>query len=123
VRIEYYSPPTLASLKDATPIPESRRETATLDSVRCIIYSSGTTGLPKGVSITTGRELMIGHNTAEYLGLKPEDRMYTCMPLYHGAAHGLCTTPCIHAGSTIVLGRKFRFVLPPSDCERMVQLT
>jgi len=29
------------------------------------------------------------------------------MPLYHGAAHGLCTTPCIHAGATIVLGRKF----------------
>ena len=33
--------------------------------------------------------------------------MYTCMPLYHGAAHGLCTTPVIHAGATIVLGRKF----------------
>jgi len=29
------------------------------------------------------------------------------MPLYHGAAHGLCTTPSIYAGSTIVLGRKF----------------
>jgi len=29
------------------------------------------------------------------------------MPLYHTSAHGLCTTPAIHAGSTIVLGRKF----------------
>ena len=28
-------------------------------------------------------------------------------PLYHGAAHGLCVTPSIHAGSTIVLGRRF----------------
>lgn len=122
MKIEYYSP-SFASLKDDSPIPESGRENATLDSVHYIIYSSGTTGLPKGVTITTGRELMIGHNTAEYLGLKPEDRMYTCMPLYHGAAHGLCTTPSIHAGSTIVLGRKFRFVLPANNRKRKVQLT
>lgn len=29
------------------------------------------------------------------------------MPLYHGAAHALCMTPAIHAGSTVILGRKF----------------
>jgi acyl-CoA synthetase (AMP-forming)/AMP-acid ligase II len=55
----------------------------------------------------TGRELLTGHSVAKYLGLTPAARMYTCMPLYHGAAHGLCTTPCIHAGATIVLSRKF----------------
>lgn len=33
--------------------------------------------------------------------------MYTCMPLYHGAAHGLCVVPSINAGATVVLGRKF----------------
>jgi acyl-CoA synthetase (AMP-forming)/AMP-acid ligase II len=55
----------------------------------------------------TGRELFVGHQTALALNLQPSDKMYTCMPLYHGAAHGLCTTPCIHAGATIVLSRKF----------------
>lgn len=75
--------------------------------MRGLIYTSGTTGLPKGVVMTTGRELLVGHTTAKYLGLRPEDKMYTCMPLYHGAAHGLCVTPCIHAGSTVVLGRRF----------------
>jgi acyl-CoA synthetase (AMP-forming)/AMP-acid ligase II len=29
------------------------------------------------------------------------------MPLYHGAGHGLCVVPSIHAGCTIVLGKKF----------------
>lgn len=29
------------------------------------------------------------------------------MPLYHGAAHGLCVAPAIHAGSTVILSRKF----------------
>lgn len=57
--------------------------------------------------MTTGRELMVGYTTAKYLNLEKHHRMYTCMPLYHGAAHGLCTTPIIHAGGTIVLGRRF----------------
>ncbi|KAH7388864.1 long-chain fatty acid transporter-like protein [Pyrenochaeta sp. MPI-SDFR-AT-0127] len=107
VKIQYYDPSFIASLSDRTTIPESRRENISIESVRGLIYTSGTTGLPKGVIMTTGRELLVGYTTAKYLGLKPEDRMYTCMPLYHGAAHGLCTTPTIHAGSTIVLGRKF----------------
>lgn len=106
-KIHYYDPAFFESLKNDTPIPESRCENITVESVRGLIYTSGTTGLPKGVVMTTGRELLVGHLTAKYLGLNPKDRMYTCMPLYHGAAHGLCTTPSIHAGSTIALGRKF----------------
>lgn len=107
IKIQYYDPSFFASFSDSTTIPESRRESISIESVRGLIYTSGTTGLPKGVIMTTGRELLVGYMTAKYLDLKPGDRMYTCMPLYHGAAHGLCTTPTIHAGSTIVLGRKF----------------
>lgn len=33
--------------------------------------------------------------------------MYTCMPLYHVAAHALCTLALLHAGGTVVLGRRF----------------
>ncbi|KAF1840754.1 long-chain fatty acid transporter-like protein [Cucurbitaria berberidis CBS 394.84] len=106
-KIQYYDPVFIASLSDTTPIPESRRENISVESVRGLIYTSGTTGLPKAVVMGTGRELVTGYTVAKYLGLKPEDRMYTCMPLYHGAAHGLCAVPTIYAGSTIVLGRKF----------------
>jgi acyl-CoA synthetase (AMP-forming)/AMP-acid ligase II len=117
VAIKYYDPSFFASLRDDTPIPESRRESVPVESVRGIIYSSGTTGLPKGVIMSTGRELIVGFTTARYLGLKPEDRIYTCMPLYHGAAHGLATTPVIHAGCTLVLGRKFRCVVEKNSVE------
>jgi acyl-CoA synthetase (AMP-forming)/AMP-acid ligase II len=54
-----------------------------------------------------GRILGTGKSIATYLKLKPTDRFYTCMPLYHGAAHGLCVAPIIHAGSILILGRKF----------------
>jgi acyl-CoA synthetase (AMP-forming)/AMP-acid ligase II len=33
--------------------------------------------------------------------------MYTCLPLYPGAGHGLCFVPSIGAGSAICLSRKF----------------
>lgn len=46
---------------------------------------------------------MIAHS----LALTPSSRMYTCMPLYHVAAHGLCTLALLHAGGTVVLGRRF----------------
>jgi acyl-CoA synthetase (AMP-forming)/AMP-acid ligase II len=55
----------------------------------------------------TGRDLNTGRSVAQYLNLKPGDRMYTALPLYHGAGHGLCVTPSIHAGSAVILSRKF----------------
>lgn len=107
VAIVYYDASFFAALPAGAPIPPSRTENITLESMRGLIYTSGTTGLPKAVVMSTGRDLLVGHMTAQYLGLTPSDRFYTCMPLYHGAAHGLCVTPSIHAGCTIVLGRKF----------------
>jgi acyl-CoA synthetase (AMP-forming)/AMP-acid ligase II len=107
VNIQYYDPSFFASLSNTTPLPDSRRDSISIDSVRSLMYTSGTTGLPKAVAMGTGRVLTTGHTVAQFLNLKPADRMYTCMPLYHGAAHSLCTTPSIHAGSTIVLGRRF----------------
>lgn len=63
--------------------------------------------MPKGVMIMIGRHLNTARNVAEYLKLTPNDKMYTCLPLYHGAAQGLCTTPTLFAGASMRLGRKF----------------
>ncbi|KAI4615068.1 long-chain fatty acid transporter fat1 [Alternaria sp. BMP 0032] len=107
IKIQYYDPSFFASLPNPTLIPDSRREHITIESLRSLLYTSGTTGLPKGVTLSTGRELLTGYSAAKYLELKPASRMYTCMPLYHGAAHGLCVTPMVHAGGTVVLSRRF----------------
>lgn len=104
----YYSYSTFGALSNTTITPEHRRKGLDPLSLRALIYTSGTTGLPKATRIWTSREMSTGHNVAEYLRLKPGiSRMYTCLPLYHGAARGLCVSPSIHAGSTIILGRKF----------------
>jgi acyl-CoA synthetase (AMP-forming)/AMP-acid ligase II len=107
VQIIYYDDAFIASLPDRTPLPRSWQSGARPDDLAGLIYTSGTTGLPKGVVMYRGRELNTARGVSQYLGLKPHNRMYTCLPLYHGAAHGLCVTPSICAGSTVVLSRKF----------------
>jgi acyl-CoA synthetase (AMP-forming)/AMP-acid ligase II len=103
----YYDEAFLASLTNSTPLPDYRLENRKIEDIVSLLYTSGSTGLPKGVIMLQGRELVVGFTVSRYLRLKPSDRMYTCMPLYHGAAHGLCVVSCIQAGCTVVLGRKF----------------
>jgi acyl-CoA synthetase (AMP-forming)/AMP-acid ligase II len=103
----YYDEHFIANLSDSEPIPEELRKNKAPDSVTSLLYTSGSTGLPKAVIMITAREILVAHSVSRYLRLTKSDRFYTCMPLYHGAAHGLCLTPSIQAGCTVVLGRKF----------------
>ncbi len=57
--------------------------------------------------IMAGRHLNTARAMATYLRLTPNDKFYTCLPLYHGAAQGLCTTPVVFSGASMRLGRKF----------------
>ena len=135
----YYDQTVIESLSDSTPLPASRTSGISAQDIRNLIYTSGTTiqsrqiekmrkghtylylgttGLPKAVMIFVGRQLNTARNMAEYLKLKPSDKFYTCLPLYHGAAQGLCTTPVIFAGASMRLGRKFSHkTFWPEVCE------
>ncbi|SMR57628.1 unnamed protein product [Zymoseptoria tritici ST99CH_3D1] len=107
VTIIYYDEALFATFRDSTPLPSSRTQGIKSSDTRSLIYTSGTTGLPKGVMMISGRTTNVARSTAAHLKLTPSDKFYTCLPLYHGAAQGLCTTPVIHAGASMRLGRKF----------------
>ena len=107
VQTIYYDEAFMCSLSDTTPVPKSLHEDIPPSEMGCLIYTSGTTGLPKGVVMTRGRSINTARSVAAHLKLKPGIRMYTCLPLYHGAAHALCLTGSIFAGSTVVLSRRF----------------
>ncbi|KAH8700831.1 putative long-chain fatty acid transporter [Talaromyces proteolyticus] len=72
-----------------------------------LIFTSGTTGYPKpalvGVSKCWAGSIFIGN----WLKLKPDDRIFTCMPLYHATAAILAFTATLFNGSTIVIGHRF----------------
>jgi acyl-CoA synthetase (AMP-forming)/AMP-acid ligase II len=107
VQIQYYDDDLVSSCLDSTPLPVSRTSSIQPTDLRELIYTSGTTGMPKATFISAGRWINTARGMALYLNLKPGDKMYTCLPLYHGAAQALCTTPTIFAGSAMSLGRKF----------------
>ena len=108
IKVLYYDQAFVESLSDDAPLPSDERlSNRTAESTAYILYTSGSTGLPKGVTMRQARILGTGKTISQYLRLKPTDRFYTCMPLYHGAAHGLGVAPIIHAGSILILGRKF----------------
>lgn len=107
IKIQYYDDNIVDRCLDSTPLPRSRSSGIEPTDLRSLIYTSGTTGLPKATFISAGRWINTARGIALHLGLKRGDKMYTCLPLYHGAGQGLCVVPTIYAGSAMALGRKF----------------
>lgn len=48
-----------------------------------IIYTSGTTGPSKGVVLSHNAMYLYAKDTIEYLGLRPDDILFSCLPLFH----------------------------------------
>ncbi len=72
------------------------------------IYTSGTTGLPKAAVLSNRRFLVtatISHTGG--LNLSPKDRIYLCLPLYHGTGLFLGAAAACCSGACIVLRRRF----------------
>lgn len=78
-----------------------------LDDPWVIIYTGGTTGLPKGVVLTHNNILWNAINTVISWKLSSTDRTYTVLPLFHTGALNALTMPVLYAGGTVVLGKQF----------------
>ncbi|WP_018157724.1 long-chain-acyl-CoA synthetase [Demetria terragena] len=72
------------------------------------IFTSGTTGMPKA-SIMTHFRWLKSYSGLGGLGvrLKPTDRMYSCLPLYHNNAITVALGAVLAGGASYAIGRKF----------------
>jgi solute carrier family 27 fatty acid transporter 1/4 len=71
------------------------------------IYTSGTTGLPKAAVFTHARYYMAACGPFMMMGVKPHDRVYLTMPMYHTAAGIMGIGSTMLAGTTSVIRKKF----------------
>jgi len=72
-----------------------------------IIYTSGTSGMPKGVPCTHVKLFGAGIVVKRDVGLTSADRGYVCMPLFHSNAWYVGVLPLLIAGGSFVLKRRF----------------
>ncbi|KKY13791.1 putative very-long-chain acyl- synthetase family protein [Diplodia seriata] len=75
----------------------------------CLMYTSGSTGLPKACPFHVGRAWAITNTRIAACGLKTGpggDRWYNCMPLYHGTGYTVAVS-CLTTGVTLCIGKKF----------------
>ncbi|MFG3025047.1 AMP-binding protein [Streptomyces sp. NPDC048254] len=72
-----------------------------------IMLTSGTTGRSKGVVQSHLMHLVAGRECATQMATAAEERLYTCLPLFHGAAQINITLHGFYAGATVVLGSRF----------------
>ncbi len=86
--------------------------------VAIIMYTSGTTGLPKGAMLTHGNIMWNNFNAALAFGSSRDDVILTVAPLFHIGGLNVMTLGSFHAGSTLVLLRNFDPGQVLSDFER-----
>lgn len=83
-------------------LSEARRAVAP-DDIAAILYTSGTTGVPKGAMLTHRGLLRNAAAVAENLGLGPDDRLCLAVPFHHCFGSVMGTLGALVAGATLVL--------------------
>ncbi len=74
-----------------------------VDDVHLMMYTSGTTGRPKGVMLTHKNTIWNAINALDFFTPLPEDITLTVAPLFHIGAMNIFTTPTLYKGGTVVL--------------------
>jgi fatty-acyl-CoA synthase len=94
------------------PMPPLRHE-----DTWAILYTSGTTGRPKGAQVTYGSFFYNAVGMGLAIDLTSQDVNINVLPTFHAGGLGLYAGPTFHAGGTVVVMRAF----DPAEFLRLVE--
>ena len=106
---------SLHALSEDGSAPNRASRSPGLDDPLMILYTSGTTGRPKGAIISHRMITWNSINTEMRLDLTSHDRSFNAAPFYHTGGWNVLLTPFLHHGATT-------FLLPNFDPETILRL-
>jgi o-succinylbenzoate---CoA ligase len=98
---------SLDEITDAGPAtalesPMAPRSRFDLGALHSVVYTSGTTGRPKGAMLTYGNHFWSATASALNLGLRQDDRWLACLPLFHVGGLSILLRSVIYGTAAIV---------------------
>lgn len=75
--------------------------------VMSIVYTSGTTGLPKGCILSHGYYLRVGLGMCTVNDIRSQDVLFTALPLFHSAARMMVVAAALQARATVAIDTSF----------------
>lgn len=104
-----FSGPGWLSLSDALAgaAGDDRNPHVDLELPLLLVYTSGTTGHPKGAVLTQSAVQWNALNSVHMHALTGDDRVLTVLPMFHVGGLNIQTTPALYAGATVIVHRKF----------------
>jgi len=102
------SQPGTASSQAAAPAPPLPLPATTVYDETTRLYTSGTTGMPKGVSLSSLVDVLSAHDVIMHFPLSPEDRTLNMTPWFHrGGLYSGGPNPVLYVGAEAVALRQF----------------
>lgn len=77
------------------------------DEPAVLLYTSGTTGFPKGATLTHGNVVFNDYACAHHMGVRQTDRLMLFLPLFHVFGQNAIMNTAFAACATVVLHRRF----------------
>ena len=87
--------------------PREAIEPVSPDDPMILMYTSGTTGAPKGALLPHRKTLYNSLNAEGFFSLTGQDRVLVILPLFHSFGLKILALPALHAGASLFLHAHF----------------
>ena len=100
----------------------STHKSVSADELASLVYTSGSTGLPRAVMLTHANIVANTHSIVSYLDLTPADRVLSLLPFYYVFGKSLLNTH-VAVGGSVVIENRFMYPAVALDTLQRTECT